>query len=135
MELFYQEYGTGQTMIILHGILGISDNWVTYGKKIAENGYRIVIIDQRNHGRSLHHRAFNYYALVDDLEEFIQEKEIEDPIILGHSMGGKVAMRYTLENPEMVKALIVVDTSLRTYVRFTYHQNLIDALQWNKIKK
>lgn len=128
MELFYREYGEGRPMIILHGILGISDNWVTFARRIAHQGIRCLIPDQRNHGHSPHHRIMNYYSLTDDLAEFIRQHRLERPIILGHSMGGKVAMRYTLENPGEVDRLIVVDTSLRTYVRFHYHQGLIDAM-------
>jgi esterase len=128
MELFYREYGKGQPLIILHGILGISDNWVTFARRVAHLGFRCMVPDQRNHGQSPHHRILNYYALTDDLAEFIRQHELQDPIILGHSMGGKVAMRYTLENPGKVNKLIVVDTSLRTYVRFQYHQGLIDAM-------
>ncbi len=129
MELHYKKYGSGKPLIILHGIFGISDNWVSFGKRIAELGFEVYILDQRNHGRSPHHYAFNYYALTEDLFEFMEQHGIEDPIILGHSMGGKVAMRYTLENPEAVDALIVVDTSMRTYVSHTYHRNLIDAMK------
>lgn len=129
MNLHFRKYGSGHPLIILHGIFGISDNWVSFGKRIAEEGYEVYILDQRNHGRSPHHYAFNYYALVEDLVEFIEQQELRDPIILGHSMGGKVAMRYTLENPHDVSALIVVDTSMRTYVSHTYHRQLIDAMK------
>jgi pimeloyl-ACP methyl ester carboxylesterase len=128
MDLFYREYGKGQPLILLHGILGISDNWVTFARRISHLGFRCLIPDQRNHGHSPHHRILNYYALTDDLAEFISRHGLEDPIILGHSMGGKLAMRYTLENPAKVDKLIVVDTSLRTYVRFHYHQQLIDTM-------
>lgn len=128
MELFYREYGEGQPIIILHGLLGISDNWVGIARKIAEEGYRVLIPDQRNHGQSPQHPVFNYYALTDDISEFIETKGLVKPIILGHSMGGKVAMRYTLENPNSVSRIIIVDTSLRTYVRFDYHLKLIDAM-------
>jgi pimeloyl-ACP methyl ester carboxylesterase len=128
MELFYREYGEGQPLIILHGLLGISDNFAGLSRKLAKEGYRVLIPDQRNHGHSPHHHVLNYYALVDDLTEFIDSKKLEKPIILGHSMGGKVAMRYTLENPGAVSKIIVVDTSLRTYVRFDYHLKLIDAM-------
>jgi len=89
----------------------------------------VYILDQRNHGQSPHHYAFNYYALTEDLVEFCEQQGIESPIVLGHSMGGKVAMRYTLENPHDVSALIVVDTSMRTYVSHTYHRTLIDAMK------
>lgn len=128
MDLFYREYGEGQPIIILHGLLGISDNWVAISRKLAKEGFRVLIPDQRNHGQSPQHPVLNYYALTDDLLEFIESKKLVKPIILGHSMGGKVAMRYTLENPGKVDRLIVVDTSLRTYVRFSYHLKLIDAM-------
>jgi pimeloyl-ACP methyl ester carboxylesterase len=128
MDLFYREYGEGKPLIILHGLLGVSDNWVGFGRKIAGKGYRVLIPDQRNHGHSPHHPVLNYYALTDDLAEFIEKRKLEKPVILGHSMGGKVAMRYTLEHNSTVDKLIVVDTSLRTYVRFNYHLKLIDAM-------
>jgi pimeloyl-ACP methyl ester carboxylesterase len=129
MKLHYRKYGKGKPLLILHGVFGISDNWVTFGKRIAELGFEVYILDQRNHGRSPHHYAFNYYALTEDLVEFMEQHKIESPIILGHSMGGKVAMRYTLENPRDVSALIVVDTSMRTYVSHNYHRGLIDAMK------
>ncbi|NTV83856.1 MAG: alpha/beta fold hydrolase [Bacteroidales bacterium] len=128
MELFYREYGEGIPVIILHGLLGISDNWVGFSRRLAEEGFKVFIPDQRNHGQSPQHPVLNYYALVDDLSEFIESHHLIKPIILGHSMGGKVAMRYTLEHPGSVDRLIVVDTSLRTYVRFNYHLKLIDAM-------
>jgi pimeloyl-ACP methyl ester carboxylesterase len=129
MKLHYRKYGSGRPFIILHGIFGISDNWVSFGKRIAELGFEVYILDQRNHGRSPHHHAFTYYALVDDLVEFIEQQGIEMPVVLGHSMGGKVAMRYVLENPDSATALIVVDTSMRTYVSHTHHRSLIDAMK------
>lgn len=128
MDLFYREYGHGQPFLILHGVLGISDNWVSFGKRIAHKGYRVIIPDQRNHGHSPHHHVFNYYALVDDLVELLEKLGIEKPVILGHSMGGKVAMRFSLENPGITQKLIIVDTSLRTYTRFRYHRNYIEAM-------
>ena len=128
MDLFFREYGKGQPIVILHGLLGISDNWVGVARKLADEGFRALIPDQRNHGQSPQHPVLNYYALTDDLTEFIVHHELVNPIILGHSMGGKVAMRYTLENPSSVDKLVVVDTSLRTYVRFNYHLKLIDAM-------
>jgi esterase len=129
MKLFYRQFGEGRPLIILHGIFGISDNWVSFGKKIAGMGYHVYIPDQRNHGRSPHHDAFNYYALTDDLLEFTGQHDIRQPVILGHSMGGKLAMRFTLENPASVSALVVVDTSLRTYLSHTQHRELIDAMK------
>ncbi len=131
MELFYRKYGQegNQPLIILHGLFGISDNWVTYAKRIASEGFEVFIPDQRNHGRSPHSDTFNYLALTDDLFDFIDEHEIDNPIILGHSMGGKVAMRFALENPQFVKRLVVVDITLKEYGPRTSHLKIIEAMQ------
>ena len=136
MELFYREYGQGRPFIILHGIFGVSDNWVTFARKMAKR-FHVYIPDQRNHGQSPHSSAFNYFALCSDLYDFIEEHNLDDPIILGHSMGGKVAMRFALENPGMIKALIVADISLRAYHRRSKHLDMIDAMKmvdFNEVK-
>lgn len=129
MQLFYRTYGKGKPFIILHGLFGISDNWVSFAKKIAELGYHVYVLDQRNHGQSPHSPSFNYLALVDDLFEFIDDHELEDAVILGHSMGGKVAMRFALENPDYLSRLIVVDISLRQYPPRDYHLKVIRAMK------
>ena len=131
MQLFYRHFGNkgDQPVIILHGIFGISDNWVTYGKRLAAEGFEVFIPDQRNHGQSPHSDVFNYLALTDDLFDFIDEHEIEDPILLGHSMGGKVVMRFALENPLLVSKLIVVDITLKAYGPRRQHRMIIEALQ------
>jgi len=127
MELFYRHYGSGRPLIILHGLFGISDNWVSFARSIAGK-YGVFIPDQRNHGQSPHDPTFNYFALCSDLHDFIVHHKLEEPIILGHSMGGKVAMRFALENPEMVKAVILADISLRSYQRRYHHLDMIDAM-------
>jgi len=131
MNLFFRKYGKAgdQPLIILHGLFGISDNWVTYGKRIAAEGFEVFIPDQRNHGHSPHSDSFNYIALTDDLFDFIDEHEIDTPIILGHSMGGKVAMRFALENPQFVKRLVVVDITLKAYGPRVNHKKIIEAMQ------
>jgi esterase len=127
MKLFYRHYGEGQPVIILHGILGISDNWVTIGRRLAEK-FEVFIPDQRNHGQSPHSDTFNYYSLVDDLYEFIEDQQLSKPILIGHSMGGKVAMNYTLEHPHRSDKLIVVDISVRNYPSRRQHLDIIDAM-------
>jgi len=131
MDLFYRKYGKegNQPLIILHGLFGISDNWVTYGKRIAAEGFEVYIPDQRNHGHTPHSDVFNYIALTDDLFDFIDEHEIDNPIIMGHSMGGKVAMRFALENPQFVKRLVVVDITLKAYGPRVSHKKIIEAMQ------
>jgi pimeloyl-ACP methyl ester carboxylesterase len=127
MKLFYRHYGQGQPLIILHGIFGVSDNWVTLGKKLAEK-FSVYIPDQRNHGQSPHSVTFNYFALADDLLEFIKEHKLEKPMIIGHSMGGKVAMTFALEHPEMVEKLVIVDISPRKYPGRNVHFDMISAM-------
>jgi esterase len=127
MKLFYRHYGEGQPVIILHGILGISDNWVTIGRRLAEK-FEVFIPDQRNHGQSPHSDTFSYYALVDDLFEFIEDHQLFKPILIGHSMGGKVAMNYAIEHPHRIDKLIVVDISVRNYPARRQHVDVMDAM-------
>lgn len=127
MKLFYRHYGEGQPVIILHGILGISDNWVTIARRLAEK-FEVFIPDQRNHGQSPHSDTFNYFALADDLYEFIEDHQLSQPILIGHSMGGKVAMNYTLEHPHRIDKLIVVDISVRNYPARRQHLDIMDAM-------
>lgn len=131
MKLFFRRYGDNgaQPLIILHGLYGLSDNWVTFGRRIADEGFDVVIPDQRNHGNSPHNESFNYIALTEDLGELADTLGFEQPALLGHSMGGKVAMRYALERPERVKKLLVVDISPRAYGRRPQHITIIEAMQ------
>jgi len=137
MDLFYRKYGRegNQPLIILHGLFGLSDNWVTFARRIAMEGFEVFVIDQRNHGRSPHSGVFNYLALTDDLFDFIDEHEIEKPILLGHSMGGKVAMRFALENPELLKKLIVVDISMKAYPPRRQHKQIVKAMHSINLSK
>lgn len=109
MELNYKQFGTGFPLIILHGLLGSLDNWQSIAKKIAEHGFTVYIIDQRNHGRSPHSAEFNYHLLSADLLEFMQQHGIAKAHLLGHSMGGKTVMQFALQHPEKVEKLIVAD--------------------------
>jgi esterase len=115
LDLFYRKYGQGDPVIILHGLFGMSDNWASIGKRISENGYSVYIPDLRNHGNSPHSDDLNYEILSNDLSEFINKHLIKNPIIIGHSLGGKIAMNFALENPADVKKLIVVDIGTKEY--------------------
>ncbi|MBN1989978.1 MAG: alpha/beta fold hydrolase [Bacteroidales bacterium] len=136
MKLFYRNIGTGEPIVVLHGLYGSSDNWLTVGKALAENN-RVILLDQRNHGQSPHSANHNYALMADDLHTFLASESIINPIIVGHSMGGKVAMRYTLEHPDTVKGLIVVDISPEEYTErkqsaashLEEHRRIITAMQ------
>lgn len=127
MQLYYREFGQGQPVIILHGLFGQSDNWVTIGRRIADQ-FHVFIPDQRNHGQSPHATVHSFPAMADDLAEFIAEHHLEDPIIIGHSMGGKTAMTYALENPGKVKKLVVIDISPRRYPERVTHTLVISQM-------
>ena len=126
MKLFFRQQGQGKPLIILHGLLGSSDNWHSLGKLFAET-FSVYIIDQRNHGQSPHSNEFNYTVLTEDLEEFIAENKIVKPHIIGHSMGGKTAMNFAVKNPSGVDKLIVVDIVPKKYV--VRHDRLIEGMK------
>jgi esterase len=114
MKLHFREYGEGAPLIILHGLFGSSDNWLTQAKLFAPH-YKVYTIDQRNHGLSPHSDDFDYRFMADDLLEFIEDHQIKDPIVIGHSMGGKTAMNFAVAHPNKLSKLIVVDIAPRAY--------------------
>jgi len=128
MKLFYREFGEGKPMIILHGLFGLSDNWVTHAKLFTEKLHvRIIVPDLRNHGQSGHHPAFSYHAMVDDLAELYDDLSISSATLLGHSMGGKVAMHFALDYPSNVDKLIVADISPVHYTTYR-HAFLLEVM-------
>lgn len=127
MKLFYRYSGTGKPVVILHGLFGLSDNWVTFARRLADD-YSVYIPDLRNHGQSPHSGVFNFSSLEDDILEFVEEHGLEEIILMGHSLGGKIAMFFALHHPQLLKKLIVVDISLRRSPPSTDHQDLIDAM-------
>jgi esterase len=125
MKLFFRVYGEGQPLIILHGLLGSSDNWLTQAKFLSAS-YKVYTVDLRNHGQSPHDPAFDYEVMVRDLDEFLVEHQISNPVIIGHSMGGKTAMNFALIHPDKIQRLIVVDIAPRAYN--LEHYALVEAL-------
>lgn len=127
--------GEGKPFIILHGFLGMSDNWKTLGKQFSELGFQVHLVDQRNHGRSFHHDAFNYEVLAEDLKRYCDSKSLKDIVLLGHSMGGKTAMLFATLYPDVVSKLLVADISPRFYP--VHHDTILEgltALDFNIIK-
>lgn len=127
MNLFFRKYGQGKPVIILHGIFGCSDNWVSIAKTFSGIN-EVFIPDQRNHGNSPHSDHFNYMVMTEDLVEFIDNHHIENPVIIGHSMGGKVAMNFSLQHPDIPRGLVVIDMSLRQYPPRQIHQDIVDFM-------
>ena len=104
MHLNYKSFGQGEPLIILHGLFGTLDNWQTVAKKLAEQ-YWVFIVDQRNHGRSPHDPEMNYKIMAEDLQQFMEQQWIHKAFVLGHSMGGKTAMQFAIDYPEMVESV------------------------------
>jgi esterase len=118
--------GEGTPFIILHGFLGMSDNWKTMGQKFSEHGFQVHLVDQRNHGHSFHSDEFNYDVLVEDLKNYCDTNNLQEIVLLGHSMGGKTAMLFAAKYPRMVSKLIVADISPRYYP--VHHDGILKGL-------
>lgn len=114
MELHYERYGQGHPLIILHGLFGSLENWRTLSKVFAQS-FTVFALDQRNHGRSPHSDDFNYQTMGEDVHEFMERHDLASAYVLGHSMGGKVAMQFVLTYPDLVNRLIVVDIAPKVY--------------------
>jgi len=118
--------GQGRPLVLLHGFLGSSDNWRAMRKRFAVK-YKVFSVDQRNHGNSPHSSMMNYIVMTEDLREFLSEQGLSNVCLLGHSMGGKVAMQFATESPEWIDKLVIVDISPKAYP--PSHQLLLDAMQ------
>jgi esterase len=125
MKLFHHTYGTGYPVIILHGLFGCSDNWITIAKRLSDN-YTIYLLDQRNHGKSPHHPVMTYDSMSEDLYEFLTDYRIKQVHLIGHSMGGKTAMHFACEYPHRVKSMTILDISPKNYP--VSHDRVIDML-------
>jgi esterase len=126
MQLHFQVRGNGPPLMILHGFLGSLDNWRTVSRRLSD-AFRVFTIDLRNHGGSPHSSQMNYEIMANDLLEFVEQHTLPAVFLLGHSMGGKVAMQFATEHAESVAKLIVVDIAPRAYE--PSHRPLLNALR------
>lgn len=127
MELYYQESGSGPSaLIILHGLFGASGNWRTLSRNTFGTAYRTLAVDLRNHGRSPHADEMNYEAMAADVVELMDRLDIRRAHVLGHSMGGKVAMELALSHADRVDHLVVADIAPKTYP--PAHDTILEAL-------
>ncbi|MEO0731886.1 MAG: alpha/beta fold hydrolase [Bacteroidota bacterium] len=124
--LHYKTFGEGPALVILHGLFGMLDNWQTLARKWAGR-HRVVLLDLRNHGRSPHEAEMDYPLMARDVAETLEVLEVDECDLLGHSMGGKVAMQLALDYPELVRQLIVVDIAPRRYA--PGHATIFAALE------
>lgn len=125
MKLHYREMGEGKPMMILHGLFGFSDNWQTHAKKLADY-FRVILVDLRNHGHSDWSDEFSYQVMAQDVIELCEALDVQDCILVGHSMGGKVAMRLAQLRPDLLEKLVVVDMGTRAYPM--HHQHILAGI-------
>jgi esterase len=128
-SLFFRQSGQGPALFVLHGVFGSGDNWLTVTKQLAEH-FTVYLIDQRNHGRSFHSQDFSYPILCQDVVDFAQDQGVDSFHLIGHSMGGKVAMNLAVLHPGLLRKMVVVDIAPRYYT--PHHQQIIagfDAVQ------
>lgn len=124
--LYSKIEGSGKPFVIMHGFLGMSDNWKTLGTQFAESGFEVHMLDLRNHGRSIQSSEFNYELMVYDVVEYCKEKNLTSIYLLGHSMGGKVAMFTATQFPDLVEKLIVADIGVKYYK--PHHDEILAGL-------
>ena len=134
MKLNYKSFGSGEPLVILHGLMGMLDNWQSLAKDYAEH-FEVYIIDARNHGRSPHSSEMNYEVMMHDLLEFCHEHDLSEIYLLGHSMGGKMAMKFAQNFPDFVSKLIIADIAPVSYpIRHDIILKGLESLNLNTIK-
>jgi esterase len=124
MKLFYKKVGNGKPLVILHGLYGASDNWMSIARKLADD-FEVYLVDQRNHGRSFHDNRHDYESMSGDLLDFMEDAGLERIVLAGHSMGGKTAMCFAAQYPNRIDRLIVIDIAPKAYK--THHRKEVLA--------
>jgi esterase len=114
--LFHRELGGAgkPPLILLHGMLGSSRNWQTTGADLATE-FEVFALDLRNHGKSPHTPTMSYPEMMADVIAWMDSRQLENATIVGHSMGGKVAMLLACRHPARVSRLVIVDIAPKNY--------------------
>lgn len=126
MKLFFRKSGSGKPLIILHGLFGMSDNWMTLAKRFSESGFLVYAPDARNHGHSPHDNDFDYEVMSEDLLTLMDDEQIEKADIIGHSMGAKTGMWFACTHPERISKFIASDMAPRYYA--PHHETVLAAI-------
>ena len=139
MKLFFRKYGSGPPLIILHGLYGSSDNWVSFAKSISDR-FTVYLPDQRNHGQSPHSDIHDYTSMKEDLFEMAEELGLDRFFLAGHSMGGRTAMAFALSWPERLCGLVIIDiTPLSSDEKYTEaylaHSRILDSMLSLKLEE
>ncbi|WP_348822643.1 alpha/beta fold hydrolase [Flavobacterium aestuarii] len=124
--LYSKIEGSGKPLLIIHGFLGMSDNWKTLGTQFATDGFVVHMLDLRNHGRSFHSDEFSYEIMAQDVYDYCKANGLQSIDVIGHSMGGKTAMLLAASYPDLVDKLIVADIGPKFYA--PHHQDILEGL-------
>lgn len=130
MKLYSKIMGEGEPLIIMHGVFGMGDNWQSLGRKWAQD-FEVHLLDMRNHGKSPHAEEFSYELMSEDLLEYMDDRQMDKAFIIGHSMGGKTAMLFSVLSPDRVSKLIIADIAPKPYK--PHHQEILEALNSLKL--
>lgn len=114
VPLAFSEYGDGPPLVIMHGLFGSARNWRTIAERLADS-YHVYAVDLRNHGESGHADTMTFSEMIDDLRVFLDAQGLERPAIIGHSVGGKVAMLFALLYGQHLDRVVVVDIAPFAY--------------------
>lgn len=125
MDLFHHVYGDGTPLVVLHGLFGSSDNWHSLAQRFG-SFYRVYCIDLRNHGRSPWDDVHTYESMAEDLYSFFNRHGIQKAHLIGHSMGGKVAMHFAQTHPELLEKMVVADMGIKAYPM--HHQHILAGI-------
>jgi pimeloyl-ACP methyl ester carboxylesterase len=126
VKLKYRILGSGKPILIFHGLFGLSDNWQGFAKQLADKNFQVILGDLRNHGHSPHDPVHNYSAMAMDIANLIDDLMLVDPIVVGHSMGGKATLQLVNDYPTYLKKAIVIDIAPYQYP--IHHREILDTL-------
>ena len=126
VDLHVRELGDqGPAAVLLHGLFGSGDNLAGLGAALAEH-YRVLLVDLRNHGRSGWSETMTLEAMAADVAALLKNRDLAPAVVVGHSLGGKVAMQLALQAPRLVDALVIADIAPVRYP--PHHQQIFAGL-------
>ncbi len=124
-DLYYSKAGSGSPLIVMHGLFGSSRNWHSQVRRFADS-YEVFAIDLRNHGQSFHTDEMSYAAMAGDVARLLERLGLNHCRVLGHSMGGKVAMTLAIQYPGLVSRMVVADIAPLAY--YHHYDDLIEPI-------
>lgn len=135
MDLNFKVLGSGKPVVIFHGLLGSLDNWITISRTLS-NKYKVILVDLPNHGKSYHTDEFSYQKMSEKIHELFLSLNLSSVSVIGHSMGGKLAIKYIDNYSSFVDKVVIVDIANKNYSsnRFNYIFNGINEINLSSFR-